>query len=398
MLCCEEVSKVPSKAGRNRSDYKKSNRGQVLRLIATGECKNRTELTEAMGLTKMAISRIVSEMIEAGLVAEQELSVQNDSRRAPIGLAISPKAPKAVGLLIQREYCEAVLCDLELHIRKRETVFYGKQIDKEQLIRDMFRVLDTILYGEDNVIAIGAASIGPVSSSTGMILKPFYFFGIEDIPVVSLLKERYHLPVFLEHDNQCAAICEHLYGNGRKYQDVLFLGVGSGIGSGIISNGKQYRNNRGLPPEIGHVSIDINGKQCSCGGRGCVELYVRTPEVLKKLQYHTGKLYNFKTYCGMEKEPVVEQILNDMVTQLASAVVSTVNILNSELILLGGDAVDWDDRYVTLMERIINERRFVEWSTPVKVKKAYFQKDSMILGAACNAYLQIFEGGLLFEG
>ena len=100
----------------------------------------------------------------------------------------------------------------------------------------------------------------------------------------------------------------------------------------------------------------------------------------------------------MEKEPVVEQILNDMVTQLASAVVSTVNILNSELILLGGDAVDWDDRYVTLMERIINERRFVEWSTPVKVKKAYFQKDSMILGAACNAYLQIFEGGLLFEG
>ncbi|MBR2529253.1 MAG: ROK family transcriptional regulator [Blautia sp.] len=388
---------MPSKAGRNRSDYKKSNRGQVLRLIATGECWNRTQLTNAMGLTKMAISRIVAEMLEAGLVIEQETGPTDEPGRTPITLAISPSAPRVVGIVIQREYCEGVLCDLQMNILKKETIYYGEGLDDQQLVNHMFRILDTILYGEDNVAAIGASSIGPVSSSTGMILKPSYFFGISNVPVVKLLQERYQLPVYLDHDNQCAAICEFMYGNGRGFRDILLVGVGSGIGCGIISNGKRYRNERGLPPEIGHVSIDINGRQCYCGGRGCLETYARTPEVLKKLQYHTGKLLSFKTYCKMEGEPAVECILKDMVTQLAAAVVSVVNILNSELIVLGGDAVDWDERYVELMERIINERRFVEWGTPVIVRKAMYQQDAMVLGAASNACLQIFEGKLLFD-
>ena len=116
-----EVRKVSSRAGRNRSDYKKSNRGQVLRLIATGECKNRTELTQAMGLTKMAISRIVGEMIESGLVEELEPLPEEEAKRAPIGLTISPKAPKTAGMLIQRECCEAVLCDLQMNILKNRS-------------------------------------------------------------------------------------------------------------------------------------------------------------------------------------------------------------------------------------------------------------------------------------
>ena len=247
------------------------------------------------------------------------------------------------------------------------------------------------------MIGIGVSSVGPISASEGMILKPLFFFDIQNVPIVKCLEQRYHLPVFLDHDNQCAAVCEFLYGVGRGFHDVLFLGVGTGVGCGIISNGLRYRNERGLPPEIGHVSIDVNGKPCPCGSRGCVEVYTRTPEVLTKLQYHSGKRYNYKTFCTMRDNPLVENIMLDTVTKLGAAVVSTINILNSELLILGNDAVDWDDRYVKEMEKIVNHRRFVEWSDPVTVRRAAFGTDAFPAGSACIVWEHVFAGNLLFE-
>ena len=385
------------KAGKTRDEYKKNNRGKVLQLIATGMCANRTQLTQAMGLSKMAITKIVGEMLQMGLLSEKAPVLGDEPGRSPVGLCISENAPKVVGLLIQREYCEAVLCDFGLQILKRETVYYGDKMDRDMLMSYVYRVLDTILYGESNVLGIGVSSVGPVSSSTGMILKPFYFFGIRDVPISTLLQERYALPVFLDHDNQCAAIVEYLYGNARGYSDVLYLGVGSGIGCGIISNGHRYRNERGLPPEIGHVTIDMKGRRCLCGSRGCVEMYARTPEVLKKLQYHSGRLYDYKTYCGMTDDPLAERILMDMVDQLSAATVSAVNILNTQILILGNDAIDWDIRYVHRMEELINERRFVEWSDPGIGKKAFFRKDAFVLGAACIVLTQVFRGDMLFD-
>ena len=388
---------MQAKAGKNRNDYKRNNRGQVLKLVATGTCKNRTELTKAMGLSKMAISRITGELMDRGLIEEELGSGTNEPGRNPAALKIAPGAPLVAGVLIQREFCEGVLCDLELGIRRREKIYFDREMDKQKLLKYVYGIMDTLLYDQDNVLGIGVSSVGPVSASQGMILKPFYFFGIRDVPIVELLNKRYHLPVFLDHDNQLAALCEFFYGAGKGYQDLLYLGVGSGIGSGIISNGQRYRNVRGLPPEIGHVSIDVNGRRCQCGSRGCVEVYTRTPEVLKKLQYHSGKLYSYSTYCGMKDDPVVEQLMNDVVMNLGAAVVSTINILNSELLILGNDAVDWDERYVRQMEAIINERRFVEWSDPVEVRKAMYQKDTILLGSACCVLEQIFEGQLLFD-
>lgn len=388
---------MPGKTGKNREDYKKNNRGLALQLIATGTCKTRSELTQAMGLSKMAISRIVSEMMNMGLLYEENPVGSEEPGRTAAMIGISPKAPVSAGLLIQREYCEAVICDLNLNVLRREKVFYGPVMNAERLMEYVYEVLDTVLFQQSEVTGIGVCSVGPVSSSRGVIMKPLFFYDIENVPVVELLEKRYHLPVLLDHDNQSAAVCEHLYGNGRGFQDILFLGVGTGVGCGIISGGHRYSNERGLPPEIGHVSIDVNGKPCPCGSRGCVEAYTRTTEILQKLQYHTRKHYNYKTFCSMKGDAGVESILNDMVTKLGGAVVSTINIVNSELLILGNDAIFWDEAYVDRMEKLINERRFVEWSDPVKVTKSFFGKDAFVVGAACRIWEHVFNGNLLFE-
>lgn len=384
------------KAGKNRSDYKKVNRGLVMKMIATGRCSTRADLTRSTGLSKMAISNIVSELIHQDLLVETETARVEELGRSPSRLALSPDAPKVVGLLIDRGRCEAVLCSLDLKVLRRETAAM-ENISQEQLIHLVYQLLDMVLYNRVDVVAIGIASIGPVSARAGKILKPFFFYDIHDVEIVRIVEERYHLPVFFDHDNQSAILAESLYGNGQGYNDVLFVGISDGVGCGILSDGQLFCNRNGLPPELGHISVDFKGQPCQCGRRGCIETYLRTPELLKKLRYHTGKYYTYEQFCALEGNEQVERILTSAVRRLAEAIVSVVNILNSELILLGNDSVYWPDRYLQILEDTINELRFVDWDQRVLVKRAYFMRDAPLLGAACDAISPIFSGELLFE-
>lgn len=386
---------MKEKAGKNRSDYKRVNRGLVLKMVATGQCATRQDLVQGTGLSKMAISNIVTELIGRQLLVETEAAPSEEPGRRPAGLDLSPRAPKVVGLVIHRDRCEAVLCDLKLGVLRREKATM-EDMTEQKLIHLAYQLLDTVMQGREDVLAIGLASIGPVSVQQGRILKPFYFYGIQDVPIVQIISDRYRLPVFFDHDNQSAVLAENLFGNGRGCNDILFVGIGDGVGCGILGDGQLFCNRRGLPPEMGHVSIDMKGRPCTCGNRGCVEMYLRTPELLKKMRYHTGKFYTYQAFCALEGDEMVERVFQDAVTRLASAVASTVNILNSELILLGNDGVYWSDRRLALLEEMVNQRRFVDWDERVLVKRAYFLRDAALMGAACNAIAQVFSGNLLF--
>lgn len=386
---------MTEKAGKNRSDYKRVNRGLVLKMVATGQCTTRQELVHSTGLSKMGISNIVTELMGQDLIVEAQTARSEELGRRPASLDISPAAPKVVGLSIGRDRCEAVLCDLKLRVLQRERGTM-ENMDEQKLIHLVYQLLDTILQGRGDVIAIGLSCVGPISVADGMILKPFYFFGIQNVHIVDIIRERYHLPVFFDHDNQSAVLAESLYGNGRGYKDILFVGVAEGVGCGILADGQLYCNRRGLPPELGHVSVDIKGRPCECGNRGCVETYLRTSEMLKKLRYHTGKFYTYETFSTMTGDPMVKSVFEDAVNKLATAIVSIINILNSELILLGNSSAYWHDEYLAMLEDIVNRRRFVDWDTRILVKRAYFLQDAALMGAACNALVAIFAGNMMF--
>ena len=93
---------------------------------------------------------------------------------------------------------------------------------------------------------------------------------------------------------------------------------------------------------------------------------------------------------------MVKSVFVDAVNKLATAIISTINILNSELILLGNSSAYWHDEYLRMLEDIVNQRRFVDWDTPILVKRSYFLQDAALMGAACNAAASIFAGNLIF--
>lgn len=383
-----------AKLGVNRDNQKKINRGLVLKLIATGQCTSRIELSRVTGLTKTAISQIVNELILKNYIVEKEKENTTELGRKPVGLEISPMAPRYAGVLVQRGYCEAVLCDMQLQVLKSEKIS-REWMDPEELMEAVYTLLDHMLEGEDHVAAIGAASIGPVSVKEGMIVHPLYFNDVSNIPIRSLLEERYQIPVYFDHDNQSAALVEQLYGNGRGYQDILLVSVGRGVGCGIVVDGERVHSYSGYAPEIGHISIDQKGIPCICGNAGCLERYVNSVVMHKRFKEASGQDLGYTEFYNMTDQPAIDEIMQDLIQKLTQGIVSTLNILNSQIVLLGMDCAYWPEKYVELLEAEINKKKFGNRDMQIPVKKTRFLYQTQVLGAACNAISQVFNGELL---
>ena len=379
--------------GVNRDYLKKANRGLALKLIATKQCASRIELSKAMGLTKTAISTIVSELMGKGYLVETHRQTTGDPGPNPMILEVGQSAPKFAGVLIQRGYAEAALCDLNMSILRYERVERSWQSARE-LMETVFRLLDRMVEGREDVAAIGVSSIGRVDVRRGMITKPLHFNGIENVDVVSPIEARYGLPVFFDHDNQSAALVEQLYGSGRGYQDILMIGIGQGVGCGIVTEGHRYQNHYGLAPEIGHMSIDVHGSRCPCGNVGCLETYIMSPVIVCKASAIAGRTVTYQEVCQMADDPDIDAILTEMTVNLSDAVVSLLNILNCEIVLLCLDGIYWPEKYVGMLEDLINARKFNnrEYRTPVR--KAGFMDKAQVLGAVCNAVNACFRGEL----
>lgn len=132
----------------------------------------------------------------------------------------------------------------------------------------------------DDVEAIGICAPGPLDPKTGMVRNPPNLPGWRDVPLAQLAREKFNLPVSLENDCNAAGLAEALYGAGRGHSSVFYAAIGTGIGSGIIIDGKIYHGAHGAAGEAGHVTIDYqSGTICGCGSPGCIEALVRSVEI-----------------------------------------------------------------------------------------------------------------------
>lgn len=387
-----------AKLGVNREDQKRRNRGMVLRLVATGQCASRVELSRRMGLSKMAISQIVNELQEKGALTETVPvpgREKGEPGRIPMGIGISPDMPGFIGVLVQRGYCEAILCDLQLRVLRHERIDREWQ-SREELTEDLFCMTDRLMEEGVPVAGIGAASIGPVKVGEGIIAKPLFFNGIGDIHIRDMMQERYKIPTFFDHDNQSAVLAEYLYGNGRGYSDILLVSVGRGVGCGILTDGLRMHSSTGYAPEIGHLSIDRHGIPCICGNTGCLECYINQNRILERFRREVGGHSSYEAYCRKKDEQSVA-ILSELAADLTEALVNALNILNSQIVILCADCCCWPEWMLRRIEDDINSRKFGFGEERIVVRKPRFLRETQVLGAACNAIVKVFEGELYVQ-
>ncbi|MEE0419474.1 MAG: ROK family transcriptional regulator [Lachnospiraceae bacterium] len=403
-----------TKIGLNNTSLKQQNRGLVLKLVVTGECTSRIELSKKTGLSKMAVSNIVGEFLEDGLIEENETMQKRGKGRNPVQLCIPAKAPKLIGINLYRERCSIVLCNLKLDILQKAS-FGLNEKNSSKLLTQMYRAIDRILAEnrEEKIFGIGIGAIGPVNYKQGQILTPPNFYGIHDLNLQEKIEQKYKLPVYFDGESNCAAIAEKYFGSGRACEDFIYVDLANGIGTGVITNGKLYSNSSGMVCELGHTSIDWQGNLCSCGNKGCLETYTSSNVIARQLQEATGEKKSFREFCLemeelllkrakaedslSEKAGRMDAVFLDMMEKLACGMISLVNGFNPQKIIIGHEGFWIPDHYLKVLEEKVNERHIARKYRNVQVTKSHFEADAALRGCASSLLTAIFEGQLFYQ-
>jgi len=364
---------------------KRLNRLAALRKIATEGGTMRIALAKSLGLTKMSSTNVINDLLQSGYVTEGSTTGDHKVGRNPIPLTIADTAPKSIGIWISRDHVSLAVCDLTL-----KTLFTRElplRDETEESIREKLVTLtaEALPYAQP-ALGIGIAMIGPIDAGTGELVNPKGFFHLRRLNVRAPLVSSFALPVLVNNDMNCAALAESMYGIYRNYQDLLYVGLDNGVGSGIISGGRLLQKGHVGVGEIGHMTIDYNGIRCACGNTGCLENYVSIPVLEKQF---AQKNACFREHCAL---PENDAVMRQAARRLTEALISLVNILHPDIILMGHQASYIPVALLEAMEEQVNLLRFSNTDPPLRIRRAYFGEAAPMLGGAALVHQAFFQG------
>lgn len=253
-----------------------------------------------------------------------------------------------------------------------------------------------------DVRALGIGAPGPVESEAGVVVSPPNLPGWDRVPLRAKVEDTLGIPTFLENDANAAALGEWCFGAGRGSEHMLYVTVSTGIGGGFILGGKLYGGSSGAAAEVGHMTILPQGPHCMCGNRGCleavasgtaiarnaVELIERgVPTLIADLAATDPDGVGAKLVAEAARagDSVAEEIIREAMSFLGIGVANLVNLLNPELIVVGGSLTKMGDTLFDPVKRAVNQRAFPFSAERVRVIPAELGDQVGVIGAAAVA-------------
>ena len=150
----------------------------------------------------------------------------------------------------------------------------------------------------EQIAGIGISAPGPLDSKTGVIFTPPNLPGWDHVPLRDIFTEHFHIPIFVENDANAAGLGEHMFGAGRGINSIVYITISTGIGGGVIIDGKILEGVSGTAGEVGHMTIDWHGERCNCGNIGCLEYIASGTSIARKANeaIHAGEGIELLTF------------------------------------------------------------------------------------------------------
>ncbi len=212
---------------------------------------------------------------------------------------------------------------------------------KDALINQMVDKIRMVIETTGEPEAIGIGVPGFLDYPSGVIHHSPNFAGWRRVPIRTLLQQRLDYQVVVENDANAAALGEAWKGPGRSSNSLLYMGLGTGVGGGIIMDGRVYYGAKGLAGELGHITVDPDGPICGCGNRGCVETYASSTGLVRQ---YLAKNANYGTdltaaeisrLAGTDDRDAVD-VFSRAGKALGTAIASLINIFNPARVVIGG--------------------------------------------------------------
>jgi len=277
---------------------------------------------------------------------------------------------------------------------------------RERVVADMCDAVGEIeqrLAGAQ-MMGIGIGVPGIINLANGMIRQSPNLPGWSGFPVRDDIERRLRTPVILENDANAAALGEKWVGAGREVSGLCMLTVGTGIGGGLILNGRIWHGMDGMAGELGHMTIDPNGALCGCGNLGCIEAYAaagaitrmataairvgRSPGLAREAE-ELGELTAEIVYIKAKQGDIVAHEIFEMVGRsLGVGLANLINIFNLPLYVVGGGVARGWDAFAPSMMAEVSKRSLVARSTPTRIVPSALGAEAGLLGAAYLPLMQ----------
>ena len=355
-----------------------------------------------MGLTRAAVTLIVTDLLENGVILEAE-SRAIPNGRPPVVLEINPKRGLVAAVDMGASHINIALADFSGKIIEESSHPFNIKLGPQVCLTEVSRILHELLNRSginiSQLMAAGVGVPGPVNTDAGTVVSPPIMPGWDGFPIRKSLEKEWGLPVSLNNDADLGALGEWAYGAGRGEKNLAFIKVGSGIGAGLIINQQIYGGTTGSAGEIGHLTIDENGPLCSCGNRGCMEAFAGGHAIALQARklVESGKrtLLSSIPLENLTAENVAnaarrgdlpsQEIIMRAGTFIGIAIAGLVNLFNPGAVIIGGGVAQVGDLLTTSIRQAVRERSLRASEQSVHITTAMLGQRSSLMGAAVQA-------------
>jgi predicted NBD/HSP70 family sugar kinase len=372
-----------------------------LQLIRAEGSISRAHLAEKTGHSPFLISKICDKLLAAGFVSEAGQGDSTGGRR-PTLLSLKPGLGRLIGIHLGTVNVRIAMTDFsgEMidYVKAESRCNRGPEIALQHVSELVDKMLKKAGISGSKLDGIGIGISGVVERNTGSILfwpkLPLWI----NVPVKKTFEDRYKTVVELEDTPRTQAFAEYKLGGVNPAKHFIYVAVGAGIGAALFLNGKLYSGASGFAGEFGHISTSEMGPLCSCGNRGCLETVVSAAALIREArQGMAAGLSNTLTKMSQGEADNVSvemlakaaregdryslRLLSETGTQLGSSMVGLINLLDPELIVIGGGvATAIGELLLPEIERVIRERAMIQ-GNPLKIQISKLQERDWAIGA-----------------
>ncbi|HTJ36357.1 MAG TPA: ROK family transcriptional regulator [Dactylosporangium sp.] len=327
------------------SAQRNANRSRVVHALRQRGAMSRSDLAE-IGLSRSTVASVVAELLDAGTVVEVADAPRNArvaTGRPPTLVGLHGGLGATVGVEIANGTVRAAVCNVAQELLVHDAVTVDDRIGPAETLRLTGELIDRLLgrtsFRREQVIGVGIAMPGPIQRRTGLngratTLKPWV-----SVNPHALATEILGLPVLVGNDANLAALAELTLGVARGLRDYAYVYTANGIGAGFVLDGALYVGANGTAGEIGHTTINEDGLVCECGGRGCLNTLANADAITQHLwQSHPGKPSIAEVIrLAHDGDAGCRRVLADAGRHIGVAMANMYNLLDPELIVLGGN-------------------------------------------------------------
>lgn len=396
----------PNNAATSIASVSETNRSRIMNHLYRNGVSSRAQIAKALGLTPAAITKITARLIDAGVVKETG-DMEGIKNRRSIGLALDSDAFHVIGVKFARSLVQIGVFDLSgkpLAFREMPKV---TEDTIDATIESIRRTISDLLAEDEAIVAVGMAVPGPYLKDLGRTAVVSSMQGWRRVNFPEEFGSAFRVPVFVEQDARAGALAQYLFDPGNASDNLAYYLIGEGIGLGIIEQGRIIDGSRGVATEIGHVSIDLDGRPCDCGNVGCLERYCAAPAIHEMVVGAGDLIENASSLTHAQAcralfakanggDERARGIVRTAARYLAFGCVTIINMFNPERIIIGDIGADAGPLLLDEIQRVVDRHVIPELNEATTISLSELPSDAALGGAAAVAIVQFLEHPSMF--